>query len=118
MPKHHATNLVDDFLIDTPEKRKLFKSLSKKLFSRVLELNFETPHDIHFSISDSQVDNNQGRAVSAELYWFVNSDTDQHCSLDSDTLCCYSWLATKDIEKWFLEANIGLDLLVAESKAA
>ncbi|NCO44930.1 MAG: hypothetical protein GW890_00065 [Vibrio sp.] len=116
MTKHHATNLVDDFEIDTPEKRKLFQSLAQKLFNRVLKMNLNTPHDIHFVLSASSA--SECKAVSVELYWYVNDDLEQHGKPNCDTSCCYSWLESKDIEKWFLDANIGLDLLVAESKAA
>lgn len=112
------TFLIDDAFVDTPEKRLLFQSLAQKLFHRVLEMNLSTPHDIHLSLSDSNTETNNGSAVAIEIYWYVNDDIDQHEKPNCDTSHCYSWLSSKEIEKWFLDANIGLDLLVAENKAA
>ncbi len=117
-PEIASSITQDDFQIDTPEKRLLFQSLAQKLFHRVFELNLSTPHDIHFQLSDASLNDSEDPAVSVDIYWYVNDDLDRHEKPNTDCSHCYSWLSSKDIEKWFLDANIGLDLLVAENKAA
>lgn len=112
------TLLIDDFQVDTPEKRLLFQSLSQKLFHRVFELNLSTPHDIHFTLESASLEDLEAQALSVRIYWYVNDDINQHGKPKTDQSACYSWLSSKDIEKWFLDANIGLDLLVAENVAA
>lgn len=105
----------DDFQIDTPEKRLLLQSLAQKLFHRVCEINLNTDHCINFSASSNRYSN---ASLNFDLYWYVNGDYEKHGKPVTEHGECYSWLSSEEIERWFRDAHIGLDLLVAENKAA
>lgn len=97
----------------TPEQLINFQAHAQKMMARVIELNATTPHRIIFSIN-SPTDND----VSLDLYWYINAHFDKYQQPQTDYSCAYSWLSIKKQDKWFRDAHIGLDLLVAENKAA
>lgn len=97
----------------TPEQLVNFQAHAQKMMARVIELNATTPHRIIFHISGTS-DND----VNADLYWYINSDLSKNQQPQADYSFAYSWLSIKKQDKWFRDAHIGLDLLVAENKAA
>lgn len=97
---------------DTPEKRLLLQSLAQKLFSRICEINLNTPHNVVFAVRSHELGE-----ISVDVYWFVNNAFDQaRAKTEFDS--CYYWLSSDRIEQWFLTVHSGLDQLEAETKAA
>ncbi|MDC5718868.1 hypothetical protein [Vibrio europaeus] len=103
----------DDSRIDTPEKRLLFQSLTQKLLSHVSEINFNTRHNVIMHINSHKINE-----ISVEVYWYVDGKNDKQEKPATDYHAGYYWLSSEKISKWFRDVHIGLDLLVAENKAA
>lgn len=103
----------DDSHIDTPEKRLLLQSLTQKMLNRVFEINLNTPYAVSFEASGRR----EVGHISLDLYWFVPDDNGLKRPISVNTFCSL-WMSSEDISRWFRDANIGLDLLIANSKAA
>lgn len=102
----------------TQEKWDVFTQHCQQILLRVIQLNATTPHKISFDVHGD----------SADLYWFRNDDyrsvDSQRPELgrpsysDGSSLCVYAWQPVETINQFFLETNMGLDLLEAETKAS
>lgn len=113
---NQSDTIKDDFEIDTPEKRLLMQSLAQKLFHRVCEINLNTDHVVHFVASSNSY--SKEPSLTFHLYWYVDGNISQQRKPATQDQECHYWLSSQQIEKWFLDANIGLDLLIAETEAA
>ncbi|EKF9574033.1 hypothetical protein O1C56_002521 [Vibrio cholerae] len=101
----------------TPEQLITFQAHTAKLIQRITELNIKTPHSIEFNLRKSETGNREH--VQLGIRWFVNGDFfDAPKTPNSDSTFAHSWMTIEQLNKWFLDANIALDLLEAELKAA
>ncbi|EGR0568019.1 hypothetical protein DDM70_16325 [Vibrio cholerae] len=101
----------------TPEQLITFQAHTAKLIQRITELNIKTPHSIEFNLRKSETGHREH--VQLGIRWFVNGDFfDAPQTPNSDSTFAHSWMAIEQLNKWFLDANIALDLLEAELKAA
>ncbi|MCU8149817.1 hypothetical protein M2G93_17010 [Vibrio vulnificus] len=101
----------------TPEQLITFQAHTAKLVQRITELNIKTPHSIELNLSKSETGHHEH--VQLGIRWFVNSDFfAEPQTPNSDLVFAHSWMTIEQLNKWFLDANIALDLLQYESKAA
>ncbi|CAM3794461.1 hypothetical protein [Vibrio aquimaris] len=92
------------------DKLNVFSEHCQKILLRVIQLNASTPHTISLDVHGD----------SADLFWFYNDGPklDRPSYSDPSNWIVYTWQSIEEINQFFLEANIGLDLLEAETKAA
>ncbi|MDA5316978.1 hypothetical protein [Vibrio cholerae] len=101
----------------TSEQLITFQAHTAKLIQRITELNIKTPHSIEFNLRKSETGHREH--VQLGIRWFVNGDFfDAPQTPNSDSTFAHSWMTIEQLNKWFLDANIALDLLEAELKAA
>ncbi|GHW56478.1 hypothetical protein [Vibrio cholerae] len=101
----------------TPEQLITFQAHTAKLIQRITELNIKTPHSIELNLRKSETGHREH--VQLGIRWFVNGDFfDAPQTPNSDSTFAHSWMTIEQLNKWFLDANIALDLLEAELKAA
>ncbi|ELS3450672.1 hypothetical protein ACVV7M_002565 [Vibrio vulnificus] len=101
----------------TPEQLITFQAHTAKLIQRITELNIKTPHSIEFNLRKSETGHREH--VQLGIRWFVNSDffTDPKTP-NSDLVFAHSWMSIEQLNDWFLDANMALDSLLSETKAA
>ncbi|MER2495602.1 hypothetical protein [Vibrio neptunius] len=99
----------------TQEKWDVFTQQCQQMLLRVIQLNATLPHKISFDVHGD----------SATLYWYDTSTIgtnqmklERPSFSDNLIIAVYSWEPVENINQYFLEANMGLDLLEAETKAA
>lgn len=93
----------------TPEQLITFQAHSAKMLIRVSELAIKQQISIKCELTGYQ-----SGSLSLSVLWFINNERYSPC----DDNYCYSFFSVNEIEQWFSNANIALDLLEVELKAA
>ncbi|MCF8779946.1 hypothetical protein LZU85_14160 [Vibrio sp. IRLE0018] len=93
----------------TPEQLITFQAHSAKMLMRVAEIGIKK----EITISCELMSYESG-SLSFSVHWFINNERYAPC----DDNYCYTFFSVNEIDQWFLDANIALDLLQYESKAA
>lgn len=110
----NTDTLTHSSLLDTPEKLLALQTHALAMFSRVCELNIKTPYNIVFKVGSHglrETDN-----LDVELFWFTPDG--EQARPNNNEMFCYSFQSIEKIDHWFLTANVALDLLEQEAKAA
>lgn len=111
-----TSEYVHPSLKHNQEKWDVFTQHCQQILLRVIQLNATTPHKISLDVHGDSVD----------LFWFRNhdhldipaSELERPAYSDHMSFAIYAWEPVENINQYFLEANIGLDLLEADTKAA
>lgn len=104
---------IYDPIPSTPEQLLAIQTHAMAMLSRVCELNIKTNYNINIRVGScgQSTDN-----LDVEVFWFTPEG--EQVRPNGNDLFCYSFQSIEDIDHWFLTANIALDLLEQEAKAA
>ncbi|EQB0494823.1 hypothetical protein ACYAPA_002603 [Vibrio mimicus] len=93
----------------TPEQLITFQAHCAKMLMRVAEIAIKKEISIHCELIGYE-----SGGLSFSVRWFINNERYAPC----DDNYCYTFFSVNEIEQWFRNANIALDLLEVELKAA
>lgn len=94
----------------TPEQLITLQAHSAKMLMRVSELAIKKQISISYELGGCA-----GGHIALTVYWVINGKCFFACE---EATHCYSWRSVAEIEQWILNANIAIDLLEVELKAA
>ncbi|EPF7601695.1 hypothetical protein ACSVJ5_002890 [Vibrio vulnificus] len=94
----------------TPEQLITFQAHSAKMLIRVSEIAIKK--QIHMVC---ELTGYKESDLSLIVHWNINGE---NFYPGGDEWHCYSWFSIVEIDKWFRNVNVALDLLEVESEAA